>query len=231
MGSKHTKHTNSNDRNDNLKYQIIRKLGNGTYGVIYEVIDTNNEKYVMKRINKNKLYGLGLTKRDVLVEVFSLKNLSVYPECDPHIVCYKESYEDKINYYIIMQYIDGMDLVDYIEHLGGLNLDMDNTDKVLNIMNQCLLGLNRIHQGGYAHRDIKLENIMIGTDEQIYIIDFGFACNGITIECISEKGSLPYIPPELAMGKQSDELELAQKHDIWSMGIVFYVLVTGNFFI
>ena len=207
-------------------YRIIKELGRGTFGITYLIEGVDGEKYAMKKIPKAKLEQTNMLD-SVRNEININRKLSSYMKgCNPNIVCYKD-YQENDNYiYIFLQYIRGKDLFALVFESN----DIIHYSLVKNIMEQCLLGLSDIHEAGYAHRDIKLENIMIDQDNEIYIIDFGFACN----ECIVGPGTIAYAPPELLGAilynqPKPQGLYYAQKHDIWAMGIVFYCILNRKF--
>lgn len=215
------------EKTDIGPYKILAELGRGTYGITYKIRDTiDNTVYAMKVINKELMAKHNMEQNIEFIrnEVYALSLLSSYDNgCSSHIVCYKELYENDDNIYIIMQYIKGLDLLDYT-NVYYQTMIRGNNSLILSIMKQCLEGLNVVHKAGYAHRDIKLENIMIDYNNHIYLIDFGFVCN---LNCVPGPGTIGYAPPELLLGISTNGLEFAQKHDIWSMGITFYSLVVG----
>lgn len=205
-------------------YTITKNLGSGSFGDVYLGITSDGKKFAVKKILKDKLK----TEQDIeniKSEIEINKRLSYYlTGCNPNIICYKESIEDRDNIYIVSEYIDGQDMYDYYTALTRISEPI-HYRQLKNIMDQALTGLADIHNHDYAHRDIKLENMIITDRNEIVIIDFGFACN----VCRNNVGSMLYVPHEIltqSINNMSQEkaLFMSQKHDIWSMGIVFYLL-------
>jgi serine/threonine protein kinase len=132
--------------------------------------------------------------------------------------------EDHKNFYIVLEYIDGKDLVDYLNSKEK-TCSIEGNKK---FMNQLASGLRYLHNLGIAHRDIKLENIMIASnnenDTDLKIIDFGLSTvvySGETMK--ATLGTLIYCAPEVLKGTNYN-----LKSDIWSLGVVFYILLFGK---
>jgi len=129
--------------------------------------------------------------------------------------------EDNGIYYIIMEYIEGKTLKQLIKKRGALTLS-----EAIDIMLQITDGISEAHNSYIIHRDLKPQNIMIKDDGSIKITDFGIAMalNSTQLtQTNSVMGSVHYLPPEQASGKGS-----TIRSDIYSMGILFYELLTGN---
>ncbi|XP_073699930.1 testis-specific serine/threonine-protein kinase 6 [Garra rufa] len=91
---------------------------------------------------------------------------------------------------------------------------------------QMISAINYLHQMDIVHRDLKCENILLTTEEQVKITDFGFARCVQDPSELSETfcGSAAYTPPEVIMGRPYDP----KKYDMWSLGVILYVMVTGS---
>ena len=129
--------------------------------------------------------------------------------------------EDNGLYYIIMEYVEGKTLKQLLKKRGSLTLS-----EAIDIMVQLTDGMAHAHDSYIIHRDLKPQNIMIQDDGQIKITDFGIAMalNSTQLtQTNSVMGSVHYLPPEQASGKGS-----TTKSDIYSMGIIFYELLTGK---
>ena len=219
------------------QYQFKKKLGSGSFGTTYLAIDKHNERYVtIKAIPLTKNNDDMIIKRQkILDEVSVLQTLSLYPDCNKHIVCYYDTFIGELgaripHMFIVMEYIEGSTLGDYLRSRNH-NLPLK---KKWDILLQLIEGLAYIHSRKIAHRDIKPENIMITPTGRIKYIDFGLSC---VSECIEEgclnicnkdtAGTLPFIPPEYFNRYTFDnytELEIAQMGDIWSLGVILYMI-------
>ncbi|XP_075835267.1 sperm motility kinase-like [Microtus pennsylvanicus] len=122
--------------------------------------------------------------------------------------------------YLVMEYLEGKDLVTLIDEVGCLT-----EEEARPIFNQLASAVHFLHQRLIAHRDIKLENILLGEGGKVKLCDFGLATQLVEGQMLEDLwGSLPYLAPEILAGTPYDALA----GDMWSLGIVFYVLVTGH---
>lgn len=214
--------------NQDKRYSIIRELGRGNFGITYLVYDNNNKRYAAaKTLDVDRLIKGGQNIDDIIEEVNALKNLSAEPNCYKYIACYIEAFRENVDgidtIVIVMEYINGLSLDKILNRsmsVGGLNYN-----RKLHIMKQLAVAIEYIHSKGYAHQDIKPENIMItlGTYD-VKIIDFGLSCSKA---CRSGPGSAFWSPPEYYIKNPPNSLEASQAHDIWSLGIVYYQMVNG----
>ena len=209
-------------------YIIINKLGKGSFGSVYKVKHKTTGKIRAMKIIKNEeiLEYEQMLGNDFLKEIEVLKELE-----HPNIVKIIEYYIDNKNHYIITELLNGGELFDAI-----IKFKKFNEKKAAYIMKQILSALNYLHSKGVVHRDIKPENILIQKlnskknkkDDidyfQVKLIDFG-SSNFLkgNKKLTLQVGSPYYIAPEI-LNKNYDE-----KCDIWSAGVVLYIMLTGNF--
>lgn len=136
----------------------------------------------------------------------------------PNIIeCY-EVIETKHNWYIIMEYVSGGELLDYIEERGKLTEKEAST-----FLLQLITGVGYLHEQGIYHRDLKLENIMLDKEKNVKIVDFGLAAIDAGKLLTRQCGSIHYIAPEVLKGPYQ-----GTKADIWCCGIIFFAMVTGT---
>lgn len=210
-------------------YQLIRKFSEGTFGDVFLARDLRNNKPVAIKViditdwDANSLIS-------IYDEINSMKDVSQFPNCSPYLVCFYDMMEFSLNVRnyiaIVMEYIEGKELFDYIRIRMQKKI-ISPPDEIYQQMLALVQGLKHIHEKGYAHRDIKPENIIINpANRQIKIIDFGFMCSK---SCKSNSGSFYYISPEILNGTAPDSLQASQAHDIWSLGITFYLLANLTF--
>lgn len=214
-------------------YQLIQELGRGTFGVTYLGNDlTHNRHVAVKTIDIAKSEASGADLSVINDEIETLKILS-QGGCSKYIACYYESFQDDFEgvptIFIISEYIDGGSLTDFINMYPG-NVPVTY---LWPLFSQLLQGLNFIHTNGYAHRDIKPDNIMITKDFSIKYIDFGIACleecrtSSCSNTCKPGPGTLYYLPPEFFTQSSASTLAGAQAHDMWSLAMVMSELANG----
>ena len=201
------------------KYLRGRKLGNGTFGVVYEAKNVLFNNFVaMKVIRKNECMDNVLIKNEIDI----LKKLS-----HPNIVRIYEFYESDNNFYLINENCEGGELYNYI------NNSTLNEQQLSVIFYQVFSGLCYLHENNILHRDMKPENILISKKEKdllsdeeyfwIQIIDFGTA--KIFEQNKSENsivGSAYYIAPEVL------NQDYNEKCDTWSVGVILYMFLVGR---
>lgn len=209
-------------------FKFIKQLGKGAFGVTYLSVDDNGKEFAIKTINLDRLMYMGVSIDDILNEIDTLKMLSMNPRCYPYIACYygyyRGLYENNDTLFIIMEYVKG-------PTLGELLLQKINypPQELLMHMYQLILATYYIHKMGFAHRDLKPDNIILDVKTKTFkIVDFGTAC---TLDCKDITGTILWMPPELfnTTERSNSSLEFAQKHDIWSLGIILYELANQRF--
>ncbi|CAG9324608.1 unnamed protein product [Blepharisma stoltei] len=194
-------------------------IGSGMYGEIRlcEHLRTGDVRAV-KIITKAGLPQSVIENRSVLNEVNIMKTLD-----HPNILRIFEYFEDKSNYYLVMEYCKGGDLFDKV-----VSLTKFTEKQAARIMEQIFSGLQYLHNNGVTHRDMKPENIVImdtNSDEElnIKIIDFDtatfFTVNG---QIQGYFGTPCYMAPEVFKGKYNE------KCDLWSCGVILYILLSGS---
>lgn len=198
------------------RYEIQELIGYGGMAVVYSAYDLNDKKTVAIKILKEEF----MSNKD-FVRRFKNESQTISMLSHPNIVKVLDvSFGDQIQY-IVMEYIDGITLKDFIEQQGRVEWK----DAVY-FTTQILKALDHAHNKGVVHRDIKPQNIMLLRDGTIKVTDFGIAkfSNYETKTMTSETiGSVHYISPEQARGDITDE-----KADIYSVGVMLYEMLTGK---
>ena len=200
----------------NDRYQIIRSIGEGGMANVYLGYDTILDRKVAIKVLRGDL-----STDEKFVRRFQREALSASSLSHPNIVEMYDVGEDDGMYYIVMEYIEGQTLKQLLKKRGTLTLS-----EAIDIMLQLTDGMAHAHDSYIIHRDLKPQNIMIEDDGSIKITDFGIAMalNSTQLtQTNSVMGSVHYLPPEQAAGKGS-----TIKSDIYSMGIIFYELLTGE---
>lgn len=199
----------------NERYEIIRSIGEGGMANVYLAHDTILDRNVAIKVLRGDL-----ATDEKFVRRFQREALSASSLSHPNIVEMYDVGEDNGNYFIVMEYVEGKTLKQLLKKRGNLTLS-----ESIDIMLQLTDGMSHAHDSYIIHRDLKPQNIMIEDDGGIKITDFGIAMalNSTQLtQTNSVMGSVHYLPPEQASGKGS-----TIKSDIYSMGIIFYELLTG----
>lgn len=209
-------------------------IGQGAFATVKKVVErATGDSYAVKIINRRKALNTGGGMVEVERELNILRQLD-----HPSIVYLKAFYEDMDNYYLVMEFIPGGDLMDFVSANGAIGEEATQV-----ITKQILKGINYVHKLGISHRDLKPDNILIMQDDPILvkITDFGLAKisdNSTFMKTFC--GTLAYVAPEVVTGKygssqtppsqlsQAEETLYSSLVDIWSLGCLVYVLLTSH---
>ncbi|KAL1274513.1 hypothetical protein QQF64_027327, partial [Cirrhinus molitorella] len=194
-------------------YDIERTLGKGNFAVVKLARHRITKSEVaIKIIDKTQLDAVNLEKIYREVEIMKLLD-------HPHIIKLYQVMETKNMLYLVTEYARNGEIFDYLASRGRLS-EMDARRKFW----QILSAVEYCHERNIVHRDLKAENLLLDAHMNMKIADFGFGNffrpgEPLTTWC----GSPPYAAPEVFEGQQYEGPQL----DIWSMGVVLYVLVCG----
>ncbi|MBQ6885851.1 MAG: Stk1 family PASTA domain-containing Ser/Thr kinase [Clostridia bacterium] len=198
------------------RYEIQEIIGVGGMAVVYKAHDNVENRTVAIKILKEEFVS-----NDDFIRRFKNESKAIAVLSHPNIVkVYDVSFGDLIQY-IVMEYIDGITLKEFIEKQGSLRWQ-----DAIYFTIQILKGLQHAHDKGIVHRDVKPQNIMVLSDGSIKVADFGIARFSRNEQrTITDKaiGSVHYISPEQARGEKTDE-----KADIYSVGVMLYEMLTGQ---
>ena len=200
----------------NDRYEIIQTIGEGGMANVYLAKDVIIDRLVAIKVLRGDLAGDEKFVRRFQREALAASSLNHH-----NIVEMYDVGEDNGTYYIVMEYIKGKTLKQLIKKRGALTLS-----ECIDIMLQLTDGVNIAHSSYIIHRDLKPQNIMIQDNGEIKITDFGIAMalnNTQLTQTNSVMGSVHYLPPEQASGKGA-----TVRSDIYSMGIMFFELITGS---
>ena len=198
------------------RYEIKEIIGVGGMAYVYKAYDNIDDRVVAVKILKEEyLANEEFTRR------FKNESKAIAILSHPNIVrVYDVSFGEKLQY-IVMEYIDGITLKEYIDQKKALPWK-----ESVHFTVQVLRALQHAHDKGIVHRDIKPQNIMLLSDGTIKVTDFGiaqFSRNEIRTDSERAIGSVHYISPEQASGAITDE-----KADIYSLGVMMYEMLTGK---
>ncbi|MFT9055833.1 MAG: protein kinase, partial [Ethanoligenens sp.] len=198
------------------RYAIQEVIGVGGMAIVYKAYDEIDDRVVAVKVLKDEYLSNDDFKRRFKNESKAIAMLS-----HPNIVqVYDVSLDERLQY-IVMEYVDGITLKEYIDQQHVLTWK-----EAVHFTMQILRALQHAHEKGIIHRDIKPQNIMMLEDGTIKVADFGIArmvdseTRTMTDKAI---GSVHYISPEQASGSRTDE-----KSDIYSLGVMLYEMLTGK---
>ena len=197
------------------KYKIINVITTGGMATIYKGEQISlSRPVIIKKLHPHLASDKELVKRFER-EAKILGRLN-----HKNIVEVIDFFKKEGDYFIVLEYIEGSSLKELIEQVGILPLNI-----AIFILSEIALGIAAAHKKGILHRDIKPENIMVSKDGRIKVSDFGLASllEGVEItEPGSTIGTPAYLAPELIRGQKA-----SRSSDIYSLGLVFYELLTG----
>ena len=198
------------------RYEIHELIGAGGMACVYKAYDRQENRWVAIKILKDEY-----SQNSEFLRRFRNESRAIAVLSHPNIVkIYDVSFGDRIQY-IVMEYVDGITLKDYIQHNGALPWK-----ESVHFTSQVLRALQHAHDNGIIHRDVKPQNIMLLQDGTIKVTDFGIArFNQGETQTMTDKalGSVHYIAPEQARGEHTSE-----RTDIYSVGVLLYEMITGK---
>lgn len=198
------------------RYEIVEKIGGGGMALVYKARCKLLNRYVAIKILRSEFIN-----DEEFINKFRRESQAAASLSHPNIVgIYDVGVEDNI-YYIVMEYVNGKTLKQYIREQGKLSIE-----ESLDIAIKIAEALSHAHKNHIVHRDIKPHNILVTEDGRAKVTDFGIAraATASTVTNTSNViGSVHYFSPEQARGGYTDE-----KSDIYSLGVVMYEMVTGR---
>ncbi|XP_071234610.1 serine/threonine-protein kinase MARK2 isoform X2 [Salvelinus alpinus] len=195
-------------------YRLLKTIGKGNFAKVKLARHVLTGKEVaVKIIDKTQLNSSSLQKLFREVRIMKLLN-------HPNIVKLFEVIETEKTLYLVMEYASGGEVFDYLVAHGRMK-EKEARAK----FRQIVSAVQYCHQKCIVHRDLKAENLLLDSDMNIKIADFGFSNEfvmGSKLDTFC--GSPPYAAPELFQGKKYDGPEV----DVWSLGVILYTLVSGS---
>ena len=198
------------------RYEIVKLLGHGGMADVYLALDT-----ILNREVAIKILKADMSSDPVSLERFNREANASTKLSHPNIVDIYDVGEDNGQHYIVMEYVKGYTLKQLIQRRGAIP-----PREAVWMTKQLAGSLMEAHKNGLIHRDIKSQNVLIKDDGTIKLADFGIAILNNSMQLTSKDsvlGSVHYLAPELAKGEPA-----SMQSDIYSLGIVFYELLTGD---
>jgi serine/threonine protein kinase len=196
------------------RYRILEKIGSGGMGIVYKALDTRFQRLVALKV-------LSFSYKPEAKQLFLREVTAIGRLKHPNIVQIYDAGETGTIVYLAIEYIEGRTLSQILKDARPLGRDY-----ATEIIRQVGTALGYAHRNGVIHRDVKPSNILISNDGRVLLLDFGLAVapGAPTLsETGTVAGTVAYMSPEQIMGKSVDA-----RSDIFSLGIVFYELLTGR---
>ena len=197
------------DITKNYKFGVV--IGSGKYGLVRKATSVTHEnlKVAIKTINLTKIKQKYYV---IAQEILILKKMD-----HPNIVKLLEIYREDEKIYLVLEYVEGKELFDY---LFETKIKESDAAAIIKQLIQCIKYLN---SKGICHRDLKLENIMINPiNSDVKVLDFGFSrYYSSRISMNTKVGTPYYIAPEVLLG------EYGAEWDMWSIGVITYIMLAG----
>ena len=205
-------------------YEILKLLGGGGQSSVYLAVDVRLHRKVAIKLISDTSMADETGRRRFLLEAQTLSSLS-----HPNIATVFHIGEHRDHPFIVMEYVEGLTLQDYMERRRP------DGKECIRLIASVIEAISYAHQKGFIHRDLKPSNIMVASDGQIKLLDFGLA--RITREVERQRlespteltatgvvmGTIYYLSPEQALTSSSSE-----KSDLFSLGVIMYEMITGK---
>lgn len=200
-----------------LNYRIIRQLGSGGMGHVFLAKNKNIDQYVAIKVLHPRFAGNFMLRQKFKQEAVMLSSLN-----HPNIVRFLNYVENEYGVFLIMEYVDGMTLEDFINKKNGLIVEK----RAYPMIDEILNAFTYAHARNIVHLDIKPSNIFITKEGHIKVMDFGIA------KIVSETegnnnsqvmGTPEYMSPEQVLGRPVD-----RRSDIYSLGVLIHQMLTGR---
>lgn len=201
-------------------YTIKKTIGSGSTSIVCLIENDRKQLYSAKIIPKKYVKENNLFKQ-IESEISVMKKID-----HPNIVKYidsfeiKNSFNNEVNIVIVMEYCENGDLCNYLLR-NGFDNDLQRTKITLGFLE----GIKYLHERNISHGDIKLENILLDSNFNAKLADFGFCQTEITVGDNAKNGTLYYAAPEMFFTGNFNPL----KSDIWSAGIALYCMAEECF--
>ncbi|KAI4478045.1 hypothetical protein M0804_012236 [Polistes exclamans] len=202
-------------------YKLMKKIGEGSYAKVYQADYKSQYRSVKDSTLACKIIDTSKAPKD-FVRKFLPRELDILVKLNhPHVVHIHSIFQRRTKYFIFMRFAENGDLLDFILKNGAVT---ENQARIW--LRQLTLGLQYLHEMEIAHRDMKCENVLLTTNYNVKLADFGFSRymidnRGKRVLSDTYCGSLSYAAPEVLRGAPYNP-----KHsDIWSLGVILYIIL------
>ncbi|HEY4492753.1 MAG TPA: serine/threonine-protein kinase, partial [Acidobacteriota bacterium] len=198
----------------NQRYEIIKVLGVGGMGHVYQARDRDLDEVVALKVLRAEISADPMIQKRFLREIKITRMIT-----HPHVVKVFDIGKYKGNRYISMEYIEGVSLDEWLKK------NKVDTRTRLNLLAKILQGVQAAHSQGIIHRDLKPQNVLIDRSMNPHVLDFGIARSKEHVDATSGQimGSPKYMSPEQIQGKDLDK-----RSDVYAVGVLMYLMFTGE---
>jgi serine/threonine protein kinase len=208
-----------------LKFNAIKMIGKGSFARVYLVEDKEtNLKFAVKAFSKEYLLSQSKGKESLMNEIEIMQVLK-----NPYIMNLQELHESKNSVYLVLELLEGGELFNYISSKN--NISINDIHRVM----KCLLdALAYLAEKNIMHRDLKPENMILKEKDKLEnstlkLVDFGLATVVDIPEYLFKRCGTPgYVAPEIINAPSNENVHYSPKCDVFSAGIIFYILLTGK---
>lgn len=196
-------------------FEILEFLGKGFYGKVLKVRKKDtNEIYAIKTIRKKRLIEL-----DQVSTIEAERSITLIQN-NPFIIKLCFAFQNQHKFYLGLEYAEGGELLDSLRRMSILQIN-----EIRIYIAEIILALEHLHKNNYIYRDLKPSNILLDETGHIKITDFGLSKDVSDSNGLAETfcGTYEYMAPEIIQ-----HLEYDYKVDLWSLGVVFYEILTGE---
>lgn len=199
------------------RYRIIKEIGRGGMANVYQGEDT----FLGDRLVAIKVLRSNFENDDIAIARFQREAFAMAELSHPNIVGISDVGEFESQQYIVMEFVDGMTLKQYINQ----NAPLAN-DEAIEIITEILSAMDMAHSHGIIHRDLKPQNVLVSSSGTVKVTDFGIA-KALSETSLTQTntmfGSVHYLSPEQARGSNA-----TVQSDIYAIGIILFELLTGQ---
>src|SRR6266700_8084614 len=199
------------------RYQILRILGQGGMGAVYEARDNELDRTIALKVIRPEL-----ASNPTILQRFKQELILSRHVTHKNVVRIFDLGEAEGTKFITMEFVEGEDLRSVLRHHGKFS-----ARKAVAVVQQICRALEAAHAVGVIHRDLKPQNIMSDDHGRVVVMDFGLARSIDSNDGMTQTGAVigtfEYMSPEQGLGKQLD-----QRSDLFAVGLIFYELLTGR---
>lgn len=205
------------------KFQTVKAIGKGSFAKVYLVFNKDTkERFAVKAFSKEQLLAQPKGRDSVINEISIMKKLK-----HPNIMNLEEVHESKNSLYLVVELLEGGELLNYISSRESL------TSKEINRVISCILeAVAYMSSKNIMHRDLKPDNMILKEKSKLEtcvlkIVDFGLATEASAQEYLFKRCGTPgFVAPEVINAPSNENVHYSTKCDVFSAGIILYILIT-----